>query len=898
MEILDLIAKVSWDANTAELAAMNKELKAQDKMLDELRQRGQRLEAQMKQTNDPKKAAEYSRELVKTKSNMDKILETQRKQTEATKALNEQQKRLYAEIQKVTDPKQYQRMVNEIAKVEQKLASLSTKTADIPSKLNAVKNSFSGIGGALLGGIGLGAGSLGLESLVSGITNFVTSANQQFIEAENTTLRFQNTLKSLGQEKYLDEMISEADKLAKSIGYIDNDDIVTAQEKLLTYGKVSRAEISNLLPIIIDLAARMGTDVPNATEVMINILEGRGGASLRQLGLSVKDAETTTERLGVVFEELAPKIAGSAEQVKNSSEGMQRQLNQQIADLQESLGESTIEIKNYFLQAYAGFLTLLNNVFTSEEQKRLESQKSYMQERATEAKNLSDKELAFEQSLMKTKINDIKEAQKIIFKLEAENAKSGLDYIGKLRISENEKQIAAQRDFVMKRETEVRAIIDESNSREQRNAEEAAFKLKRIQEDKTEADIEAQKKRAEAAKKAYDDEIKRIAELRKVIEADRVKLDEIRLSADEREKNEINRKYDELAKAAKGYSDILLQIEANRANAILAIERRKNIEFDRLNASELTTAKETLNDKASASAKVAIEISKNIQFEESKKAELAQKDKERRENEKQDLTNSLQNAAAVTQSLLSFEQARIDGLMSLQEKRISEARNDSAKSLKIEEDRYQQLLQQRAEYERAQRSIDAAVIIANQAVAISAAIRAIAEGGKLGPAGVAAQVIAIGAGLASVLLAVRNATADIPQFREGGYTGDGNPDSESTNLGRKPYIYHKREFVMDEGLTSKHRDLFEGLHKRELVVKQLDDGQFYIAPKGLDTNALIADHETIRGENMQQMAYELAGIRQLLTQREVNVNNNFDANGFGSEIATQLGRVYIKNKMR
>lgn len=40
----------------------------------------------------------------------------------------------------------------------------------------------------------------------------------------------------------------------------------------------------------------------------------------------------------------------------------------------------------------------------------------------------------------------------------------------------------------------------------------------------------------------------------------------------------------------------------------------------------------------------------------------------------------------------------------------------------------------------------------------------------------------------------------IPQFKkafyEGGYTGDGNPTEQSTNLGTKPYTYHKGEYVV------------------------------------------------------------------------------------------------------
>lgn len=40
------------------------------------------------------------------------------------------------------------------------------------------------------------------------------------------------------------------------------------------------------------------------------------------------------------------------------------------------------------------------------------------------------------------------------------------------------------------------------------------------------------------------------------------------------------------------------------------------------------------------------------------------------------------------------------------------------------------------------------------------------------------------------------------QFYDGGYTGDGDPRSVSTAVGRKPYTYHKREYVIDHKTLS------------------------------------------------------------------------------------------------
>lgn len=51
-------------------------------------------------------------------------------------------------------------------------------------------------------------------------------------------------------------------------------------------------------------------------------------------------------------------------------------------------------------------------------------------------------------------------------------------------------------------------------------------------------------------------------------------------------------------------------------------------------------------------------------------------------------------------------------------------------------------------------------------------------------------------------IARANAILNSASFKEGGYTGDGNPNEESTALGRKPYIYHKSEYVVPNKLLN------------------------------------------------------------------------------------------------
>jgi flagellar biosynthesis GTPase FlhF len=92
--------------------------------------------------------------------------------------------------------------------------------------------------------------------------------------------------------------------------------------------------------------------------------------------------------------------------------------------------------------------------------------------------------------------------------------------------------------------------------------------------------------------------------------------------------------------------------------------------------------------------------------------------KEKSRLAREELYNQVLNTANTAQEVINIEQQKTDRLIALQEERVNSARENSAVSLKIEQERLDALLEKRRKYERAQRIIDAGVIVANQAVAI------------------------------------------------------------------------------------------------------------------------------------------------------------------------------------
>lgn len=107
----------------------------------------------------------------------------------------------------------------------------------------------------------------------------------------------------------------------------------------------------------------------------------------------------------------------------------------------------------------------------------------------------------------------------------------------------------------------------------------------------------------------------------------------------------------------------------------------------------------------------------------------------------------------------------------------------------------QELAKKKAELEykqaKREKAINIASIIANTAVGVS---KAMAQGGFVLGVPWAGVIAALGA--VQLGLAIAQPLPDKKGFYTGGYTGDGNPRSESTSLGNKDYTYHKKEYVI------------------------------------------------------------------------------------------------------
>jgi len=199
---------------------------------------------------------------------------------------------------------------------------------------------------------------------IAAAVGFFKGAVDEAIQAQEATDRFANALDNAGRSDAFERLTQQADDLAKSVGYLDNDDVVGVFDKLVTYGKLTEAQMSKLAPIIIDFAAKSRISLPEATDAILRALEGNAKA-LKTYGVDIKEAGNETERFNIITTDLAGKVEGAAKTFSESYAGSLATTKQNVKDLQEEIGNNLLPVLQTALDFLSGAINGISDVFNS-----------------------------------------------------------------------------------------------------------------------------------------------------------------------------------------------------------------------------------------------------------------------------------------------------------------------------------------------------------------------------------------------------------------------------------------------------------------------------------------------------------------------------------------------------
>ncbi len=154
----------------------------------------------------------------------------------------------------------------------------------------------------------------------AGAAELLKKGFEEFNDTQLAVAMLRNTLQNIHQEGYMGELTVMTEKLREQFHYLSEKDIASMQDKLVTFGKLSKDQIAQLQPVIVDLAAKLGMTLPQATDKLLGAIQ-QPLKEFKELGLTMKEGKDVTERYGIVMDTIAPKVRGAAQTMAESNKG-------------------------------------------------------------------------------------------------------------------------------------------------------------------------------------------------------------------------------------------------------------------------------------------------------------------------------------------------------------------------------------------------------------------------------------------------------------------------------------------------------------------------------------------------------------------------------------------------
>jgi hypothetical protein len=305
-----------------------------------------------KQMND---LADTRNRIGQIKDVMDgKVLPSIRMAEAAVQKLNRELKSLPANSEAAAQKLQQLRAAEQtLLRVRNAANGINTSLNDIAKNQGFLGKIQNGLGSLLGNGGILAGGILAGGAVLSSAINFLSEGVDEALQAEEAAARLKATLDNLGKSDAFERISSQADNLAESLGFLDNDDILGVFDKLLLYGKLTEEQIKKLVPVILDFAAKQRIDLGTATDVITKALEGNGKA-LKTYGINISDAKDETEAFGIIMDQLKPKVDGAAKAFGETTAGQIAKTKQEIANLKESISTDLLPVIKEFFSAISG----------------------------------------------------------------------------------------------------------------------------------------------------------------------------------------------------------------------------------------------------------------------------------------------------------------------------------------------------------------------------------------------------------------------------------------------------------------------------------------------------------------------------------------------------------------
>lgn len=208
--------------------------------------------------------------------------------------------------------------------------------------LEGVGGKIKEFGSSLLAVAGISLGAIGIEK-------FFESSVEEANKAEAANTRLANILSNIGRSDAFDRIKGKAEELTKTFKYLNQADVTEVFGKLITFGKLTENQITELVPVIIDFAAKSKLSLEEATGVITKAFEGNA-RGLKEYGINIKDGKDLTERFGLVMTGLKSRVEGAGLAFEKTFPGQLKVAREEMVETQKEIGETLIPIFSKLLR--------------------------------------------------------------------------------------------------------------------------------------------------------------------------------------------------------------------------------------------------------------------------------------------------------------------------------------------------------------------------------------------------------------------------------------------------------------------------------------------------------------------------------------------------------------------
>jgi hypothetical protein len=166
---------------------------------------------------------------------------------------------------------------------------------------------------------------------------FLKGSVDEFNKSEQAATRLKNILNNVGHADLFKGLSDSAEDLSKQLGTIKPDEIEQVFGKLAVFGGLTKKQITDLTPVIIDFARNSGQSIEEATDTITRALNGQG-RGLKQFGIDIKTGGSEAQNFATIMDQLAPKVKGSEEAFGDTLEGQAKKVDVAIDELKLKIG--------------------------------------------------------------------------------------------------------------------------------------------------------------------------------------------------------------------------------------------------------------------------------------------------------------------------------------------------------------------------------------------------------------------------------------------------------------------------------------------------------------------------------------------------------------------------------